>query len=210
MDLERLIKRGHLPGGGMRSPDRKYFYLNIPKNASTYTTNVLKDNNWQFANASDGRFEELIIIVRDPIERWISGISTYCCSYLLEYGYGSDRFVDDYNILVERLLFDNVSTFDDHTAPQTDFINMIPPSLKPRHYIWAGCDSIIEILSFLTGKLIVENENTFNNSKESNYDTEQISNFIRSRLTIPLKSKLEEAYARDYEFINSIPLLHGR
>jgi len=194
----------------MQSPDKKHFYFNIPKNASTYTTNVLNDNNWRFWNVANGGFEKVIIIVRDPIERWISGMATYCCSYLLSYGYGSDRFVEDYNPLVERLIFDNASMFDDHVAPQTEYIDLIPRRYHNREYIWAGCDSITETLSFLTGQKIVEKENTFDNSKESNYDTNQISNFLRDRLTIPLRSRLEEVYEDDYGFIESIPLIHGR
>jgi len=42
--------KGYYPGGGMLSPDRDIFYLNIPKNASTYLTNIFKENTWTHWN----------------------------------------------------------------------------------------------------------------------------------------------------------------
>lgn len=190
----------------MLSPNKKIFYLNIPKNASTFTTNVLKENNWMFWNVTNATDSTAIILLRDPIERWVSGFATYACSYLLGHGYGSDHFVKDYNSLSERLIFDNI-VFDDHTTPQVKFINEIPHSIK-REYVWINKDLINSIGAIANCTLEIS-DNIDDNSKETNYDTNQISNFIRSKLNENLKKKIRDVYADDYQLINNLPNIHG-
>jgi hypothetical protein len=196
-----LIKRGHLIGGGMLSPDKEYFYLNIPKNASTFTTNLLKDNGWTHWNLTNGTYKNVIIVLRDPVERWVSGISTYLCSYVLGENYGSDHFVADYNEAVERLLFDTI-VFDDHTAPQTVFINEIPNIVK-RLYITLDHKTLVDSISTITGHLLNVTDGLDDNSKETNYDNNQLSNFIRGRLTPSLEQKLKNVYADDYRLLQN-------
>lgn len=196
-----LINRGHLIGGGMLSPDKEYFYLNIPKNASTFTTNLLKDNGWTHWNLTNGTYKNVIIVLRDPIDRWVSGVSTYLCSYVLGENYGSDHFVADYNEAVERLLFDTI-VFDDHTAPQTIFINEIPNIVK-RLYITLDHKTLVDSISTMTGHLLNVTDGLDDNSKETNYDNNQLSNFIRGRLTPSLEQKLKNAYADDYRLLQN-------
>jgi hypothetical protein len=196
-----LIKRGHLIGGGMLSPNKEYFYLNIPKNASTFTTNLLKDNGWTHWNLTNGTYKNVIIVLRDPIDRWVSGVSTYLCSYVLGENYGSDHFVADYNEAVERLLFDTI-VFDDHTAPQTVFVNEIP-NISKRLYITLDHKTLVDSISTMTGHLLNVTDGLDDNSKETNYDNNQLSNFIRGRLTPSLEQKLKNAYADDYRLLQN-------
>ena len=204
--MNELIRRGHLVGGGMLSPDKKIFYLNIPKNASTYTTNVLKENNWMFWNITNANVDTVIILLRDPIDRWVSGFATYACSYLLGYGYGSDHFVKDYNSLTERLIFDNI-VFDDHTTPQVKFINEIPHGMK-REHVCVNRD-IINSIGTIANCTLTVGDDIDDNSKETNYDTDQISKFIRRKLNEKLKDKIRDVYADDYQLINNLPNIHG-
>lgn len=193
-------------GGGMLSPDKNSFYLNIPKNASTFTTNVLKENNWIFWNVTNTEFKTAIVVLRDPIDRWISGFATYACSYLLGENYGSDHFVNDYNELTERLIFDNI-IFDDHTTPQVKFINEIPHRIK-REYVWIG-ENLINNIGTISNTNIEVSNDVADNSKETNYDTNQISNFMRKQLTKDLENKIRDVYADDYQLINNLPHIHG-
>ena len=197
-----LINRGHLIGGGMLCPTKEYFYLSIPKNASTFLTNVFKDQNWTHWNLTNGTYKNVIIVLRDPVERWISGIATYLCSYVLGENYGSDHFVADYNEAVERLLFDNI-IFDDHTAPQSIFVNEIP-NISNRIFIRLNHKTLITEIANATGCPLTVAEGIADNSKETNYDINQISNFIRNRITPSLEKKLKDAYADDYRLLNSL------
>ena len=62
-------------GGGMLSPDRSYVMINIPKNASSFVSTWLNENDWQFIDYT--HHEDLIskvktvgVILRDPINRF--------------------------------------------------------------------------------------------------------------------------------------------
>jgi hypothetical protein len=202
--MQELIKRGHVIGSGMISPDKKYFYLNIPKNASTFTTNLLKANDWSHWNLSNRDFENVIVVLRNPIDRWISGIATYLCSYILGENYGSDHFINDYNEATERLIFDNV-IFDDHTTPQIKFISEIPGTSK-RIFITPQNDNLVKLLNTTLGCKLIVPDNIFNNSAETNYDIKQISNFIRSRLTLEKRVKITNAYREDFQLFDRPPL----
>jgi len=202
-----LVKRGHTLGSGMIVPDRKYFYLKIPKNASTFTNNVLADNQWEFWNIEDGMFTEAILILRDPVERWISGITTYINLWILYNDYNSDQFINDYNKLVERFIFDTV-IFDDHTMPQTFFINNIPENII-KHYVWANRNTLVDSISNISGHRLAVKENTFDNRKELTPGNNQIAEFIKSKLTPGLLSKIQETYKEDYNLIDSVKI-HGK
>lgn len=195
-----LISRGHQVGGGLLSPDNKTFFFCIPKNASTFMTGVLLQNNWEYANISYFTGTEVICLVRDPLDRWISGISTYCCLHLLNQNYGSDMFVENYNTLVERLIFDNI-VFDDHTTPQIEFINTIPVD-KNIVYFLAEKKSLIKKLSDYLGYTLNYNLHEINeNSTENNYDQKRISDLLSLKLNSYYKDKIARRYHRDYQLL---------
>lgn len=131
LDWNRLwSNRGHQLGEGMVSPDEKWFYLNIPKNSSSSTKKTLSEVDWKFGDARDFPNSEKIIILRDPITRWISGMSEYLMMYHQDIvdGIVSPMEYDCLPILGEKLglslLFDRM-TFDDHTERQAVFLNDI-------------------------------------------------------------------------------------
>jgi hypothetical protein len=199
-----IDKNGYYPGGGMLSPDKKIFYLAIPKNASTYLTNLLKANSWTHWNILENPagIEKTIAVIRDPVDRWTSGFATYAALRLFGYGYGSDHFVSDFNDLSQRIIFDQV-IFDDHTDLQVKYAKQI----LDYHSVFFRYNQnlVTQINSFLDHDL---NTNVYvdANSSESNYDTKQISNFFTKQLidNPDLKAKVIRAYKQDYEFINSI------
>lgn len=203
-----LMHRGYLPGGGMLSPDKKTFVLNIPKNASTYVTNVLSANGWDYSDVSRVVNEldhpvKCVILLRDPIERWVSGFATYCCSYVLGYAYGSEYFVRDYNELSERLIFDNLK-FDDHTEPQVTFVNQLHGQFQKEYLlIDSNREQLIKNISDITGiQLIIPQVNA--NASEDNYDAKTISKFMHSRLTPELRAKIVIGYHQDYELLKQV------
>jgi hypothetical protein len=207
MDVKKLISRGHLVGGGMISPDRRWFILSVPKNASSYTTNVLSKNKWQHHNLSQGGFEKVIIPLRDPVERWVSGTSTYCCSYILGPDYGSDSFCQDYNPLVQRLIVENM-IFDDHTAAQSVFDSLVP-DWYDKIYVWVDRKTFFSNIGAITGLEIIDYQDVDDNNKDSNYDTSQISNLLKSVLNDEIRSQIKLRYFDDYRLIESAKI-YGR
>ena len=82
LDWNRLwSNRGHTLGEGMISPDKKYFYLNIPKNSSSFIKKCLGSLGWSFDNIRSYPDAKIIVALRDPVKRWISGISEYLFMY---------------------------------------------------------------------------------------------------------------------------------
>ena len=199
-----MYNKEYYPGGGMLSPDREIFYLNVPKNASTYLTNLLKVNNWIHWNILDNphSIKTTVAFIRDPLDRWISGFSTYAALHLFGPGYGSDHFVQDYNDLARRIIFDQI-IFDDHTDLQVKYINQILP-YNPVYFRY-NHNLIDQLNSFLQIDLNIKPDLDANKS-ESNYDTKQVSEFIKQELNAnpDLKSRVIRAYTQDYEFITSI------
>jgi hypothetical protein len=203
-----LMRRGYMPGGGMLSPDGKTFVLNIPKNASTYVTNVLRGNEWTYSDimhvVNAGREHvKCVVLLRDPVERWVSGFATYCASYVLGYGYGSEYFMRDYNDLTERIIFDNL-VFDDHTEPQTTFVRQLPNQFDKQYIlIKGGRERLIKNLSDVTGQeLTVPYVDA--NVSEDTYDIKNIANFMRDKITPTLQTKIFDRYYQDYEMLNQV------
>jgi hypothetical protein len=201
--LQHLVPRGHTPGGGLLSP-AGVFYLNIPKNASTYLTNLLVFNGWKHHNLNTdggGAINECIVVLRDPVERWVSGFATYAASWILSEGYGSDHFRDDYNELSQRLIFD-VLVFDDHTTEQVQYVSQLPKIKTTYFKLNHGLKS--DLQQHLGYKLL-DSKDLDANVSENNYDTKMISKHMQYRIDQDpvLKAKIIEKYKADYDFIKS-------
>ena len=218
--IEQLASRGYGYGSGVLSPTRNQFLVNIPKNASSYMLDWANRYGWIGAvidNANSGQIQEMIVCVRDPLQRWISGVGQYLTGYVLnvtgayswETGPGpddqqisGDDFIADYNQVVERLLFDNLARLDDHVWPQIEFFENLLPTV-PRKFFYIDQDFDQHISKYLGFSLI---HNLDRNRSDTNPDTHKIQTFIRHRLnTRPeLEQRVIKAYARDYELIKQV------
>ena len=106
--------KGHILGQCMSHPEGNLMYVNIPKNASSWTKPNLLDFGWEFYNYhTDVIDNHALVVLRDPVERWLSGIAEYLTLYHTDIHIESN--------LIE-LIFDRVC-FDDHTEQQIKFIH---------------------------------------------------------------------------------------
>lgn len=104
------------PGNCYCSPDQSRVYINIPKNASTWTVAFLKNIGWQPNNNCVGNSEQIIVTLRDPTDRWASGIAEYL------YRYHPTLTIDAINQHMIDLIFEQVE-FDHHTQPQIELLS---------------------------------------------------------------------------------------
>ena len=102
-------------------PTLKYAWINIPKNGSSFIQKVLADNAWNnvpedlISSIAESPSIKKIVVLRDPIERWISGFAQ-CMS---------DRNINILDLLDNNKFINTVMlnpVFDDHTEYQHRFI----------------------------------------------------------------------------------------
>lgn len=124
--------RGHTFNEGMLSEDGNYFYLNISKNNSSFMKHTLTGLGWQYVSlddvSTDSHAPQVLVVLRDPVQRWISGIVEYLFLYHVDVIDRSGLFSSELGFkrmwgqpLALDLLCKNV-TFDDHTEKQCVFL----------------------------------------------------------------------------------------
>lgn len=108
MELGRWAHLGHRLGECWVDEVNDISYIHVPKNASSFVKGVLMGCGgfWHHSETLVNSKENLVIL-RDPIDRWCSGITQYL------YNSKQDLSVDE--------VFDKI-TFDDHTDLQTYFL----------------------------------------------------------------------------------------
>jgi hypothetical protein len=203
--MQEAVRHGYLAGGGLRCPSKKNFYLNIPKNASTYLSNTLLANGWHYHTLGDDsdKITHAMVVLKDPVDRWVSGVGTYISSWILGPGYGSDHFVENYNNLSERLLFETL-ILDDHTTPQIAYIRQLEQLLPdiPITYFKLDRHVVDNMSACISQPLTVTTVES--NISENHYDQQVVVNFIKKRILadFTLKAKVVARFQEDYDFIN--------
>ena len=115
--LNRLDHKGHTFGACMTTLEQNLMYVQIPKNASSWTKLNLKELDWSNFNYHYDHLykKHALVVLRDPVDRWLSGICEYFALYHQDIN--TDQFnTSFYDLLMEQLVF------DDHTEQQHYFI----------------------------------------------------------------------------------------
>ena len=203
--MREAVRHGYHENGGLRSADKRHFYLGIPKNASTYLSNILLANGWHYHTLGDDsdKIEHALVVLKDPADRWVSGVATYVSSWILGPAYGSDHFIQDYNELSERLLFETMIV-DDHTTPQIRFVKQLQTMIPQVPVTYFKIDHmLIENIGLCCGQEI-QSVSVNANVSEDHYDQRTIGAFIKKRLLadFTLKAKVVARFQEDYDFIN--------
>lgn len=115
--LDYYKTKGHVFGECWSKPDTDLMYVNIPKNATSWTKPNLLDWSWEVYNYhTDNLYHKTaMVVLRDPVERWLSGIAEYL--YLYHRDWNNKSFTPE----LLDLIFDKIA-FDDHTEKQVYFI----------------------------------------------------------------------------------------
>jgi hypothetical protein len=196
----------------------------MPKNASSYLLDWAGRHDWSMATVGDAcnwdQVQEMIVVLRDPLDRWISGIAQYLNTYILsvfgpngpiyndneltshDNSLTADEWIQQYNQSTERLIFDLISRFDDHTWPQCElFENLLPGVTRKYFYLDKNFDAMISTyLNFEAASDLDRNHSG------SNQNIKKLQEFFKHRLnTRPeLEQRVIKAYARDYAIIKQV------
>jgi len=203
----------------MLSVDCSQFAVSIPKNASSFMVDWTGRYGWTSATVGDAcdwhRVQEVVVLLRDPLSRWISGVAQYLSGHVLnvsnaytsDHGPGledqqmsADNFIKNYNPVVERLIFDQLNELDDHVWPQTRFFNILP-NVPKKHFVINN--ELTQKLSQYLGFEIVDDLDI--NQGSADPEVEKLQSFFQLRLnTRPeLIERVKYRYQQDYEYIKN-------
>jgi hypothetical protein len=197
------VRRGYVTGTCMYHSELKKCYINIPKNASSFIRETFKDVGWKHMHLGMHMdIDNYIVILRDPIERWITGIAQHITSNVLGENFGSTHYLEQNNELVNRLIFDQV-VFDDHTEQQSWFLE--PFDLKDAVFFYCDANLNRNLDSYFANRFQLMNK-PYVNTSASQFDN---SNLVKHFKTLVYNNKtyynrIKSYFLRDYDLINSV------
>lgn len=206
--------RHHTHEYGMCYPiiNSKKFYVNIPKNATNWAKGWAKKNNLRISNYHATNLLEQdyqpIIFLREPLDRWYSGIT----EYLHRYGVVPTNYQFSEDIL--SLLLERVA-FDEHTEEQALFLENIDTE---NCIFFRVDDNLIANFKHYCEHELGQDPNLIRNNKDHatvGYKKE-LYNRLKSSIqqsvythrlteqTQPCEERLKDYYSLDYKLYNSV------
>lgn len=195
--------KGHVYGQCYTRPDSGYYFVNIPKNSSSWTQTLVAHwclwEPFNYYDTPEILDKTALIVLRDPVERWISGIGEYISLY------HPDFDPDNVNDTMLEWIFDRVS-FDDHTERQVMFIENIDPNKTI--WFWADADFSSNFSSFMLE--IGELNDTFKmeppaNTSAGNLRKQRNTSFFKNQLkNEKYLHKITHYFRDDFQLIQSV------
>lgn len=220
-----LKDRGYGEFSGLLSPSKTKFIINIPKNASSYVHDWAQQYGWSttsLINDDWNTVNQITVILRDPVERWISGMAQYLKTYVLcpvgkngpiypdspwathveNNALSAQQFIDLYNMSTERLIFDNVYRFDDHVWPQYAFFQNLRPYAE-RKYFMLDKNFDKNFAPYIGGPA---DPNADLNQGSADTDIKILQTFLKNLLDSRpnLHNRVKDAYKEDYALIEQV------
>jgi hypothetical protein len=167
--------------------NNRHCLIVIPKNASTAITTFATWTKGDYTTINRNRY---IAIIRDPIDRWISGTTEYL--WRLKHIHGSDEKVNLSQIV-----------FDRHTIPQIRFLEGI--DLK-RTLFYKFDNTVLDRLHQDFDCFRKTANVRIINQIDTNPDKAKIKAYVKQQV-IELEGKIKETYTLDYQLTNSVDML---
>lgn len=214
-----------------QNPDRCLIYVNIPKNASSWTKHHMPgalfnyltktfytDPGLSFSQIprwpSGPLAVSYLVILRDPIDRWITGLAQYLNGWAPDHPLHINNI--DWNMVFDKVVFDS------HTQPQCDFIQGIDHD----HTFWLRCDQTLatnfaKVFEQFTGRSLTittqdqDPDNVFNVTRKNKptvgevFTTELQQNIVDKIKTVLSQNpqyvdRLCAYYQKDIDLYNSV------
>jgi len=175
------------------SETKRHAYYNIPKNASMSLRAIFAHNSYTETNTSHIPIDTLLsIVLRDPVERFISCVNMYLGTRKTDYLYQGKQLVRNTNIDLERRY---LKTNDEHFKEQTLYINYVK-DFKNRDYFYLKDSTIKDITDYY--KLNIEGIKRTNFKQNSSFKI----------ITHVNKTAIQGIYNKDIDLINKIKFIN--
>jgi hypothetical protein len=188
--------------------DWRLIYVPIEKNVTRViqpmiTTIGFKENEFLRSANTPGT---CLIVLRDPVQRWVSGLVEYLLRVYLD-RINTQNNMTRQNITTEKALEQIV--FDLHTCPQHRFLEGFT---GPKQYIWFDQDQKPELITSLAKYF---NEQGFSNQwtpdkflpadELVSQQKRELTQLYQDILKQPdMLQRIKNFYSKDYELIDSI------
>ena len=185
--MDKWAPLGHTLGECWNDQDKSITFIHIPKNASSFVKGCLISSN-RFTHSNNLiTADKYLVTLRDPIERWVSGITQLM------------SVPNNQHLTLQDLV--STVTFDDHTELQTYFLEGI--DLDRCSFIRVDRNLRTNIKQWLDENGYQINVNDISNLNEGNQ-------LLKDRFAAmvdgnsQIKLKLVTHYEQDYALINRV------
>jgi len=183
-------------------PNLEFIWVNIPKNSSTMINGYLKKQEWNNTNLGNSLNQDKIflIVLRDPLDRWASGMAEYMYRYHPNFDF--DQVTDLLKEIIIKQKF-----FDEHAFPQCAFIDQLPieqcvyfkmddylvPNLQD--YLQRHCNVVDNSLQYV-GR---------SNTAKDFVMKQKLKDFFLDMISLPkYRESIEDFYKYDIFLYNSV------
>lgn len=188
-------------------PDANFFWVNIPKNASSWTQTFLAHELLWCEHdyyGQDLRSKKSLVCLRDPVDRWVSGITEFFSLYHPRVDLG--QMTD----LTQWLLADRI-VFDDHTEKQSYFLDGI--DLKNSIFFCCNDHYREDFLGFFIegghiprDYVVPECVDAFCHHHKTDSAKKQVYNFFKELVIndSDFRNSIQRYYKADYDLFENI------
>lgn len=196
---------GHNWGQSQLSPDGRYNFVHVAKNASTEVKTAL--GTWQQSNYNNLKIDpEHLVILRDPTDRWISGIAEFLVGDFSRTGvFNAKLSIDEIETAIntqmfQNLLFDFV-IFDGHTLPQCCYLKGL--NINDITFFYFDKSVIPRLMNYVGETPVVPN---YRNNSLTNAKKQIIINKIRNLLDndADLQHIIDLHYYADHQLFDHV------
>jgi hypothetical protein len=201
----------HPKGFCLSNLNSNLIYIPIPKNSSNWISEAFIRGGWYQDNCLKNKFLEnkkVLIILRDPLDRWISGFSEYVTRKVTR-GPRRGTIQLNFKVMQNPKIYENF-IYDEHTQLQSFYVDFVDLNKAEFFYMDSGYTD--KITTFLS-KIFTEHVE-FESIRKNANEEKETRRYVKSILQIVLKNnpdivcRIKDFYKDDYNLLNELTTTH--
>ena len=179
----------HTIGFNWITRGRTHSVVTIPKNCSTTLKDIAPELNWsKHYDAANANANEYIVILRDPVKRWVSGAAEYLIRLLLRDRPRQTEIGDIFKQPLFRKMLSDNAQFDMHTTPQAVFLQGLPLE-RTKFFYMDNNDPVADVLNYMGTPATAPVQNT---AEDTDIKRELTLHLKEMMTNIPMRKRIEK------------------